>query len=88
MTGIVKFWNPAGWGIVTPHGAKFGDREREVFIHENKLPDGISKLSEGQEVEYSLFPDIKPPRADSVKLLGKQAYVPINSQRKAVASGD
>jgi|HubBroStandDraft_1064217.scaffolds.fasta_scaffold08105_10 cold shock CspA family protein len=88
MTGIVKFWNPAGWGIVTPHGVKFGDKEREVFIHENKLPDGISKLSEGQEVEYSLFPDIKPPRALTVKLLGKQAYVPINSQRKAVASGD
>jgi cold shock CspA family protein len=89
MTGVVKFWNPSGWGIITPHGAKFGDRDREVFIHETKLPKGVSKLPEGEEVEYSIFPGVSPPRALSVQLLGKTAYVPIDSQkRKAVASGD
>ena len=88
MTGIVKFWNPAGWGIITTHGAKFGDREREVFIHESKLPGGVSKLPEGQEVEFSLFPGVSPPRALTVSLLGKNAYVPIDQHRKAVAHGD
>lgn len=88
MTGVVKFWNQSGWGIITPHGAKFGDRDREVFVHESKLPDGVSKLPEGQEVEYALFPGVSPPRALTVKLLGKTSYVPINQGRKAVASGD
>ena len=90
MTGIVKFWNPSGWGIITPHGVKFGDREREVFVHENKLPEGVSKLPEGQEVEYSLFPSVTPPRALSVRLLGKTSYVPINEgrQRKAAYGTD
>ena len=90
MTGVVKFWNQSGWGIITPHGTKFGDRDREVFIHESKLPRGISKLPEGEEVEYSLFPGVSPPRALAVQLLGKRSYVPINEapQRKAAASGD
>lgn len=88
MTGVVKFWNEAGWGIITPHGAKFGDREREVFVHESKLPEGVPELPEGQEVEYSLFPDVKPPRALSVKLLGKTSYVPINRQQRKAAYGD
>lgn len=87
MTGVVKFWNPSGWGIVTPHGAKFGDRAREVFVHESKLPDGVSKLPEGQEVEYSLFPNVTPPRALAVKLLGKTSYVPINEGRSPHRKG-
>jgi len=90
VTGVVKFWNPSGWGIITPHGVKFGDREREVFVHENKLPEGVSNLPEGQEVEYSLFPGVSPPRALTVRLLGKTSYVPISEgrQRKAAYGTD
>lgn len=87
MTGVVKFWNAAGWGIITPHGVKFGDREREVFVHESRLPKGVSKLPEGEEVEYSIFPGVSPPRALAVELLGRTSYVPIDSHpRKAVAA--
>lgn len=88
MTGVVKFWNRRGWGFITPHGVKFGDREREVFVHESKLPEGVSKLPEGQEVEYSLFPGVTPPRALAVKLLGKSGYVPIDSKRKEAYGTD
>lgn len=89
MTGVVKFWNPGGWGIITPHGVKFGDRSREVFVYGNKLPDGLSALPEGGEVEFSIFPGVSPPRALTVKLLGKTSYTPINQgQRKAVNYGD
>lgn len=83
MTGVVKFWNPSGWGIITPHGVRLGDREREVFIHQDRLPDGVGQLIEGQEVEYSLNPLFRPKlRALDVKLLGKTSYVPINEGRQ------
>jgi cold shock CspA family protein len=89
-TGVVKFWNPGGWGIITPHGVRLGDRDREVFVHESKLPDGVSHLPEGVEVEFEVFPNLdKKPKAISVRLLSKQAYVPITQgQRKQVAHGD
>lgn len=88
MTGVVKFWNSEGWGIVTPHGVKFGDREREVFVHESKLPEGVQKLPEGSEVEVSVFPGVTPLRALTVKLLGKSSYVPIDSKRKEAYGTD
>ena len=88
MTGVVKFWHKSGWGIITPHGAKFGDREREVFVHESKLPQGVSKLPEGGEVEFSLFPGVTPPRALTVTLLAKTSYVPIDEGRRKAAHGD
>ena len=88
MTGVVKFWNPEGWGIITPHGVKPGDREREVFVHRSRLPEGVSSIPEGQEVECSIFPGVSPPKALSIRLLGKTSYVPINTGRKAVAHGD
>lgn len=82
MTGRVKFWNPAGWGIMTPNGVKKGDRQREVFIYSNKLPEGVHALAEMQEVECSIFPGSDPPRAMTVRLIDKQGYVPIDSGRK------
>jgi cold shock CspA family protein len=89
MTGIVKFWNPSGWGIITPHGVKLGDREREVFVHHDKLAAGLSKLIEGQEVEFSLNPLFtQRPRALDVKLLVKTSYVPISQGRKAAYGAD
>ena len=82
MTGKVKFWNPAGWGIMTPEGVKKGDKAREVFIHATKLPDGVNALAEMQEVDCSIFPGSDPPRAMTVRLIDKQAYVPIDRGRK------
>ena len=104
MNGIVKFWSEprgeqTGWGIITPHGVKRGDRLREVFFHEDDLHENSprpSKGSKGVEVEFSIIPGSATkesgPRSLTVMLLGKQSYVPINEgrsqQRKAVASGD
>ena len=104
MNGIVKFWSEprgeqTGWGIITPHGVKRGDRLREVFFHEDDLHENSprpSKGSKGVVVEFSIIPGSATkesgPRALTVMLLGKQSYVPINEgrsqQRKAVASGD
>ena len=87
-SGVVKFWNQAGWGIITPHGVNSGDRKREVFVHQDKLPEGVGELNEGQEVEYSLNPQFRQPRVMNLRLLGKQAYVPIDGGRKAMAHGD
>jgi len=89
VTGLVKFWNPAGWGIITPDGVRSGDRTREVFVHESKLPEGVSALPEGGEVEFDLFPNFGTRRALNVRLLSKRSYVPISeAPRKAVAHGD
>lgn len=89
-TGVVKFWNPAGWGIITPHGVRRGDRKREVFIHESKLPEGATRLPENAEVEFELFPHGKDDelKALSVRLLSKQAYVPIDQGQRRAAHGD
>lgn len=84
MTGVVKFWNKAGWGIITPHGVKFGDREREVFVHETILPEGTSRLVDGQEVECSLVPGVSPPRALVVKVLSRRGYEVLPSNPKKV----
>ena len=71
MTGVIKFFHSAGWGIITPHGVKLGDREREVFFHQSKVEGGHP--TEGQEVEFSLFPNTT--RASEVKLMSNVAYL-------------
>ena len=87
MTGVVKFWHAAGWGIITPHGIRVGDREREVFIHVSKLlPPGTRELSDGQEVEYSLLPGVSPPKALSARPLGNISYVSIDEGRRRKAA--
>jgi cold shock CspA family protein len=77
LTGVVKFWSAGGWGIITPHGVRRGDRKREVFVHESKLPKGLSKLPEAVEVEYEIFPgtEKEEPKALSVRVLSKQSYM-------------
>jgi len=88
MTGKVKFWNPAGWGIITPHGVRCGDRSQEAFIHATRLPEGVTELFEGQEVEFSLVPNFGERRVLSLRLLTKHAYVPIDTGKKVAAYGD
>ena len=96
MTGKVKFWHPAGWGIITPQGVRRGDRKKEVFVHVSKLPEGMQELADGQEVEFSLHPDFGEKeherRVLSLHVLSRQSYVPINvplnQGKKAVACGD
>jgi cold shock CspA family protein len=103
-TGVVKFYaepteSSSGWGIITPHGVKRGDRTREVFFHENDVDEtspAPNRGSKGQECEFSLVPGYIPPEGQgpmalTVKLLGRRAYVPITDghKRKAMtAHGD
>lgn len=87
MTGNVKFFDPEKrFGIIIPDGVSVRDRDRHVFFYEDVLEGG--KVAAGQEVEYSLLPNYPTPRALTVRLLGKTAYVPIDQKRRAVASGD
>jgi cold shock CspA family protein len=87
MTGNVKFFDARKrFGIITPVGVKPGDREREVFFYEDVLEGSVGV---GDEVEYSLNPKCRDPRALRVKPLGNRSYVPINQPtRKVAAHGD
>jgi len=73
--GRVKFFNAKKhWGIITPDGVKPHDREKQVFFYENVLPEGMTRIAEGAEVEFELIPyHPSGKRALSIKLLG-QSY--------------
>lgn len=87
MTGEIKYFDVRKrYGIILPEGVSVRDKEKQVFFYEDVLEGGTPHV--GQEVEYALNPNCRNPRALMVRLLGKRNYVPIDSQRKAVASGD
>ena len=86
MTGELKFFDVRKrFGIIIPDGVSPRDKDNQVFFYEDVLQGNAANLQAGQEMEYSLNPNTKTPRALSVKALGKTAYVPI---KKAVAFGD
>jgi cold shock CspA family protein len=70
--GRVKFFNPKGrWGIITPDGVKPKERDKQVFFYENVLPEGMTRIADGAEVEYELIPNHPSgKRAMSIKILG------------------
>lgn len=81
MTGAVKWFDAEkGYGFIIPAGKGPQDRESHVFFHESSLEE-TSHAHPGQEVEYSLLPNYPTPRALTVRLLGKRAYVPINDHK-------
>jgi cold shock CspA family protein len=89
MTGAIKFFDiRKRFGIIIPAGVSLRERDRHVFFYEDVL-EGGSTAHAGQEVEFSLMPNYPSPRALTVRLLGKTAYVPIDQHpnRKA-AYGD
>lgn len=88
MTGELKFFDARKrFGIIIPDGISARDKENQVFFYEDVLQSSADNLQAGQQMEYSLNPNTQTPRALWVKPLGKVAYVPINSQRKAAAYG-
>jgi cold shock CspA family protein len=89
MTGEIKYFDKGRhFGIIIPEGVgvSLKDRDRHVFFYEDVLQGGTPYV--GQQVEYSLNPNCRNPRALNVRLLDKTAYVPIDQKRRAVASGD
>lgn len=55
--GRVKFFNPnKRWGIITPDGVKPQERDKQVFFYEDALPEGMSQIADGAEVEFELIP--------------------------------
>jgi cold shock CspA family protein len=83
VNGVIKFFNRAkGYGFI-----RRGKDEPDVFFHESVLVDA-KQADTGQEVEYELHPSFPEPRALSVRLLGKRAYVPITQRKEKVAYGD
>lgn len=86
-TGSIKFFDPRKlFGIIIPAGVSVKERDRHVFFYVDALQGSTAHA--GQEVEYSLIPNYPSPRALTVRLLGKTAYVPIDQHRKAAANGD
>lgn len=91
MKGFIKFFDVRKRiGFIVPNGVSRQDRDRHVFFYEAELE---GEARGGEIVEYALNPNFpnpvfKNPRALSVQVLSKPAYVPIDSQRKAVAHGD
>jgi cold shock CspA family protein len=87
MTGEIKYFDKGKrFGFILPEGVSIKDQDRHVFFYEDVLQGGVPHV--GQQVEYSLNPSCRNPRALNVRLLEKTAYVPIDQHRKAVAHGD
>jgi cold shock CspA family protein len=91
MTGYIKFFDVRKRiGYIVPNGVTREDKDKHVFFHEAEMEGGGARG--GEIVEFSLNPNYPNPiyktrRAASIRVLSKSA-VPIDQQRKAVASGD
>jgi CspA family cold shock protein len=50
--GVVKWFNPVkGYGFIEPDG----DTDKDIFVHITEVKKaGLSKLSEGQRLEFQL----------------------------------
>jgi len=60
--GRIKFFNQRGaYGFIT------GEDLREFYFRESDLVPGITSLSSGEEVEFSLVSAMRGPRAISIK---------------------
>jgi CspA family cold shock protein len=62
MKGVVKWYNPRkGFGFIV------GEDGKDVFIHHSALPENISMLNEGEELEYEIEDTPKGPNAKNIK---------------------
>jgi cold shock CspA family protein len=87
MTGKIKFFNPSGrWGIIVPDNTKPGDRNTNVFFHEDTLEEGVKdgSLADGSEVEFDLNPNWRKEgekKAIRVKPINVRTYAPVKEFR-------
>jgi CspA family cold shock protein len=66
-TGIVKWFDSAkGFGFIQPE--KGG---KDVFVHISALENGLTRLNEGQRVDYELTSNNGKTSATNLKLLDK-----------------
>lgn len=86
MTGEVKWFDVRKhYGFIVPDGVSMADKDDHVFVHESILEE---PLAAGQQVEYSIIPGARTPKALWVKVLSKRSYVPINQGRKGAVGAD
>jgi cold shock protein len=71
--GTVKFFNePKGYGFIVPIG-KIGSSLPDVFVHMSAVEKaGLTTLSEGQVIEYTLVEHRGRTQAENLKLLATQ----------------
>lgn len=82
MTGVVKFYDAVkGYGFIEPESGG-----KDVFFHQSSLQE-VRHVSTGHEVEYSLFPVFKKPRAVTVRVLSNRTYAPVREMKKGAAYG-
>ncbi|HJN17524.1 MAG TPA: cold-shock protein [Armatimonadota bacterium] len=64
-TGKVKWFNDSkGFGFIETEGSD------DVFVHFSAIAgDGYRSLQEGDEVEFTIVPDAKGPRAENVTVI-------------------
>jgi CspA family cold shock protein len=64
-TGKVKWFNDSkGYGFIEYDGGE------DVFVHFSAISgEGYRTLAEGAEVEFSVVPDAKGPRAENVSVI-------------------
>ena len=64
-TGKVKWFNDSkGFGFIETEGSD------DVFVHFSAIVgDGYRSLQEGDEVEFTIVPDAKGPRAENVQVI-------------------
>lgn len=70
-SGTVKWFNPMkGFGFIQPDNQGDDRKEKDVFVHISALEKaGISKLNEGQRVNYELENNKGRTSAINLKLL-------------------
>ena len=78
-TGKVKFFNAdKGFGFLSND-----ETEKDVFVHRDALPDGLTELKSGARVEYGVVSGRKGNQAMQVRLLDPVPSVVRNARKPA-----
>lgn len=78
--GKVKWFDSEkGFGFIA------GSDGEEAFLHASALPDGVTVITPGTEIEYSIADGKRGSRALSVRIIGEMPSV-AKSKRKSAES--